>query len=598
MLSTVRKCLAMLPPGHRWRWALLTPLGLLAGAVEAGAAAAVFGLINIIGDPSKASTLPVARTLVAWLPWRSPGAVILAFTLMVALYHVFKNALVVATAYIRHKFAGEANAALSCALLKSYLAAPYPLHFRRNSAELIRNVNEAVRTVFKALDAAMAALTEMLVAAGIASVMIVTAPRVTLAAGGVLVVLLFLLLRGTRSMAARYGHGMHDLNRRMLQSLQQALGGIKEIKALGRERYFYEVYARRRQDMLDVGYVETTLEVLPPLVIETAFVCGALAVVAIVTAGGPAGTDGLPVIALFAYAGFRIVPSANRVTWRLNELRAAREAVNALYEDHSLIGESDWPVDGNGSAPHFERSIDLDGVSFAYPGADEPVLHDISLHIAHGESIGVVGPTGAGKSTLVDLIAGLLEPTSGTVKVDGAPLTERLTAWKRRIGYVPQSIYLTDDTLRRNIALGIGDEDIDEAHLAAALRLAQLEDFVRVLPAGLDTTVGERGVRLSGGERQRVGIARALYHDPDVLLFDEATSALDGTTEREVARAIEGLLGEKTMVIVAHRPSTVRRCHRLLFLRDGRVEDSGPFEELAARNADLQRMLSPAPAST
>jgi ATP-binding cassette, subfamily B, bacterial PglK len=598
MLSTVRKCLEMLPPGHRLRWALLTPLGLLAGAVEAGAAAAVFGLITIIGDPARASTIPVARTIATILPWKSPAAVILAFTLLVALYHVVKNGLVVATAYVRHKFAGEADAALSCSLLKGYLTAPYPLHFRRNSAELIRNLNEAVRTVFKALDSAMAVLTESLVAAGIASVMIAAAPQVTLIAGVVLISLLFVLLRVTKSMASRYGHGLYELNRRILQSLQQALGGIKEIKALGRERYFYEAYARRRQEMMAVGYVETTLEVLPPLVIETVFVCGALAVVALVTASGPAGPEGLPVIALFAYGGFRIVPSANRVTWRLNEIRAARKAVDALYEDHALIAEGEWPADGNGSAPRFSERIEVAGVGYTYPAGETPVLHDVSLTVAHGESIGIVGPTGAGKSTLVDLIAGLLEPTSGSITVDGIPLADRITSWKRRIGYVPQSIYLTDDSLRRNIALGIGDAEIDEQRIEIALRLAQLEDFVHALPNGLDTSVGERGVRLSGGERQRVGIARALYHDPDVLLFDEATSALDGTTEQDVGRAIDSLVGEKTMIIVAHRPSTVRRCQRLVYLRDGRVEDCGAFEEIAARNADFRRMLTGvAPAS-
>lgn len=591
MWSTVKKCLAMLPPGHRLRWALLTPLGLLAGAVEAGAAAAVFGLIAIISDPSKISTLPVASVIASWLPWSGTVAIVLTFTVLVALYHVGKNALVVATAYVRHKFAGEANAALSCSLLKGYLAAPYPFHFQRNSAELIRNVSDAVTTVFTALDSAVAVLTETLVAAGIAAVMIAVAPRVTLAAGAVLVSLLVLLLWVTRNMATRFGRGMYDLRRGILQSLQQALGGIKEIKALGREKYFYDAYARRREELLSVGYLGTTMDVLPPLVIETVFVCGALMVIALVTAMGKAGVEGLPVLGLFAYAGFRIVPSANRVTWKMNEVRSAAEPVRDLYDDYALISAFDWSLRGNGNGAPFRDRIELDGVAYAYAGSDVEVLRDVSLTIAHGESLGIVGPTGAGKSTLVDLLAGLLEPTSGAITIDGQPLGERLLSWRRRIGYVAQSIYLTDDTLRRNIALGIADEDIDDARVEAALRMAQLAVFVASLPLGLDTRVGERGVRLSGGERQRVGIARALYHDPDILLFDEATSSLDGVTEAEVAHAIESLHGEKTMVIVAHRPSSVRRCHRVVLLVDGRIADVGGFDEIAARNDEFRRMI-------
>jgi ATP-binding cassette, subfamily B, bacterial PglK len=590
MRDIVRQCLAMLPPVQRRRWLLIPLLGMATGVAEAGAAAAVFGLISVIGDPSALTRTAIGAWIAAHLPRQGGDAVIVQLTVLVALYHVAKNLLLAGAQHLRHRIVGESSAALACEMLYGYLLAPYPFHFRRDSAELIRNTTHSVNAVFVALSAMAAIGSEVLVGAGILVVLLAAAPWVTLAAGAVLVLLVVGLLRATRRLARRAGGGEHELSREMLQTLQHALGAIKEIKALGREDFFYRAYAEQQRERLALGHLGVTLEALPPLIIETVFVCGALLVVVLLTLAGRSGGAGLPLLGLFAYAGFRIVPMANRIAWRLTEIRTRETPIDALYDDYELVTHAAW-AEADGVEPiRLRDAIAVADATYTYPGAPTPALRGVSLVVHRGESLGIVGPTGAGKSTLVDLIVGLLPPTAGRVCVDGADVAGQARAWRRNIGYVPQQIVLLDDTLRRNVALGIADRDIDEARVAAALRVAQLDAFVAGLPQGLDTAVGERGVRLAGGERQRVGIARALYHDPDVLVLDEATAALDTATEAAVADALGALRGEKTVLLIAHRLSTVRGCDRIAVIADGRLADCGPYDELLARSDMFRRL--------
>ncbi len=591
MLTTLRQCVAMLPPDRRRWWLVVPLLAVVNAAAEAGAAVAVFGLIKVISDPMAVDQIPVAAWIAGWLPRRDPSGVILQFTVLVAVYHAGKNLLVMGSQFVRHKIVGESSAGLAATMLQGYLLAPYPFHFRRHSAELIRNTTFAVTSVFTALGAAVTILSECLIGAGIIIVLMLTAPGVALITGGVLAVLIVLLLRWTKGLAERAGRGEHELHRGLLQTVQNALGAIKEIKVLGRESFFYETYADQQRALLSLGYLNVTLETLPPLVIETVFVCGALLVIALLTATGQVHVNGLPLLGLFAYAGFRIIPLVNRVTWRLAQLRSTAAAVADLYDDYLLVTHRHWSGLENDAPLEFHRAVSLDRVAYTYPGQEVPSLSDVSLTIRRGESVGFVGASGAGKSTLVDVIVGLLPPTAGRVAVDDVELTHgRDRTWRRRIGYVPQSIVLLDDSLRHNIALGVADRDIDDHRLREAIRISQLEALLSTLPDGVDTAVGERGVRLSGGERQRVGIARALYHAPDVLVLDEATSALDSATETAISDAIRALHGDKTVLIIAHRLSTVRHCDRIALVAAGRVLDCGRFDELWTRSEEFRRL--------
>jgi ATP-binding cassette subfamily C protein len=298
--------------------------------------------------------------------------------------------------------------------------------------------------------------------------------------------------------------------------------------------------------------------------------------------------DILPLLGIYAYAGLRLIPSANRVLLHIDTLRRSEAPIEQLVAHLETFTPEPAPP----AAPplEFRDAVRLERVTYSYAGAPRPVLEDVTLAIRRGASVGIVGPTGAGKSTLVDLILGLIDPSAGRITVDGVDLPAVRAAWQRRIGYVPQVAFLFDDSIRRNVALGIPDGDIDDARVRQAIAMAQLDGFVATLPDGLGTLVGERGVRLSGGQRQRVAIARALYHGPELLVFDEATAALDNATERDVTAAIEALRGKKTLIIIAHRLTTVRRCDTLIMLREGRVVATGPYDQLLEGSPDFRAM--------
>jgi ATP-binding cassette subfamily C protein len=594
VLAVVRRALSMLPSELRRWWLAVPLLGIITGAAEAGAALAVFTLIKIISDPSQVDTLPVAAWVARHFPRQDAAGVILQFTLLVTLYYVSKNLLLVGAQYVNHRVVGQSSQMLAGSMLRAYLLAPYPFHFRRHSAELIRSTTHSVAAVFRALTSAAAALSELLIGAAIVAVLLVAAPGATVLAGGLLAGLIVLVLRWMRRLAQRAGREEHALNRELLQTLQQAFAAIKEIKVLGREEYFFDAYADAQRRLLSLGYTGVTLQALPPLVIETFFVGGALVVIALLTVSGRVAVEGLPLLGLFAYAGFRLIPMANRLTWRLNEIRMSAVSVSALYDDYQLVAAHKRPEgQSERSGLVFEHAIALDRVSYSYPDAVTPALSDVSLTIRRGESIGFVGPTGAGKSTLIDVIVGLLPPIAGRLMVDGIELGGvRARGWRRQIGYVPQAIVLIDDSLRHNIALGVPDREIDARRLDDAVRIAQLQPLVAALPDGLEARVGEHGARLSGGERQRVGIARALYHDPDLLVLDEATAALDTPTETALSAAIGALHGEKTVLLIAHRLSTVVRCDRIVLVVGGRVVDTGTFDELHARSDEFRRLTA------
>ena len=592
MLNDVRACLGLLSPQARWRWAALIPLALASAAAEAVGAGAAFGLITILGDPARAATLPVAAWIYPHLPRHDGPSVILAFTLLVMAFYIARNALLAVVTWVQEQALSASVQQLSHRLLAAYLAAPYAFHFRHNSAGLIHRVTGAVHSVFRGVLGSLVNVAgEALVVAGIVVILAVTAPGVTLVAVVVVGGLLLLPLTLSRHATARWGQAVARLDGETLQTLQQSLGGVKEVKLSGRERFFLTQFDERVAGAARLRTRYAAVASTLRMGVETVFVCGLLSVSLLLTL--KSGAAALPLLGLYAYAGFRVIPSANRIMMYVSELRYSRAWIEDLRNDLAALPPA-AAAPGGDEPIRFTRAVALEGVSYTYAGEPEPVLLDVDLAITRGESIGIVGPSGAGKSTLVDLLLGLLAPTTGRITVDGRDIAGALRSWQRHLGYVAQEPFVLDDTIRRNVAFGVADGEIDERRVTAALRLAQLGDFVAGLPAGLDTMLGERGTRLSGGQRQRVAIARALYDEPEVLVFDEATSALDTPTERELIAALEALRGVKTLIVIAHRLTTVRHCDRLAVLRDGRLAAVGPYDELLARDAGFRAMVGSA----
>jgi ABC-type multidrug transport system fused ATPase/permease subunit len=366
-----------------------------------------------------------------------------------------------------------------------------------------------------------------------------------------------------------------------MRALLHGFGGIKEIKILGRSSAFVKEHQTHLNSALRSQRLYSTFTTIPRSLFEILAVMGLVVLVSLMAVQARPSNEILPVLALFAAGTFRVLPSITRIIDSISQIRFAGAMVDQV-RTHMQLPEPRSKAGGVGVLGEFHR-LELTDVSFSY-GSDTPFkLGPISIAVECGEYVGLVGESGSGKSTMVDLIGGLIDPNAGVVRVNDMLLDNVRTSWQSKIGYVPQTIFLTDDSIRCNVALGIPVEKIDNQRVSSALEAAQLMDFCLTLPNGVETLVGERGVRLSGGQRQRIGIARALYHEPDVLLLDEATSALDIETEHEVMMAVNALKGQKTVIIVAHRLSTVEQCDRLYRLAEGKVIQSGSFKEVSDR---------------
>lgn len=569
------KLIALLDARQRRQASAIFLLMLLGMALEMGGIGLVLPVIGLMTSPDLLGRLPGIRPFLAWLANPDQKQLVIWGMTALAVVYGLKNAYLAVLAWAQARFVFRLHASLSQRLFTRYLRQPYTFHLQHNSAQLIRNIVVEVNLFTNALQAFMVLSTELLVLAGVSVLLLYVEPLATLMVMGTLgsaAVLFYLLVRKRLS---HWGKQRQHYDGKRIQLVQEGLGSVKEIRLLGREGDFLEQY--RHCNMINARVLEHQhfLQQVPRLWLEVLAVTGLVAVVLMLIAQGRSATDFLPTIGLFGAAAFRLMPSINRCLTSIQSTRFAFSAVNTLHQE--LVEgatESKAELAGKGAAEEvgrFSDRIELSGVNFRYPGSESEALRDISLSIPRGTSIGFIGESGAGKSTLVDIILGLLTPSSGAVLVDGVDIRNALRGWQNQIGYVSQTIYLTDDTLRRNVAFGLADADIDEAAVWRALRAAQLEEFVRQLPEGLDTEVGERGVRLSGGQRQRIGIARALYHEPSVLVLDEATSALDTDTESGVMEAVRAMHGEKTILIITHRLSTVEHCDKVVHVERGNI---------------------------
>ena len=569
---------------------------ILGSALEVLGIGLIFPILAIVSDPeSSLHSMNWLQQIYDQLGFSSIKVFLLALCGVTFSIYLAKNLVTFLIAFAQNRFVWGQGAIQANRLLLGYLAAPYRFHLQHDGATLLRNVTQTLHEVFAVVLMPLLTIgTEILVVLAIFGLLMTIAPLVTLIAcmvlGGIAIAFHLFVRRRIRD----WGQRFQTANRERLQSASQAFTGVKEIKAHGHEKYFGAIFAAATNMWARSRLHIAVLNQLPRGLMEILTIGVILVTVSVILIRGLDLNSLLPTLGVFALAAVRVMPSINRITAQSNTVRFGGPAVEVVFED---IVELSKPrlYDGTTTpATPMNDSLTLKEVTFSYGDEEMPVLNGINLRIERGESIALVGASGAGKTTLADLILGLLDPTSGKILVDGNPIGNNLRAWQAGIGYIPQEVFILNDTLKRNIALGVNDDAIDDVALKKAIEYAHLEEVVALLPRGTDTVLGDRGIRLSGGQRQRVAIARALYHDPELLVFDEATSSLDTETEKEITRVIDDLAGHKTLIIIAHRLSTVRDCTRLVFLKDGRVADIGGFDELARRNTDFSRMVAAA----
>jgi ABC-type multidrug transport system fused ATPase/permease subunit len=594
-MSPLRRAYSLLTRHERKR-AIILLIAMLGGAVleTLGVGAVVPAIALLMGAGAGAGleggglSLPFAR-------WAASGGGLVAGGALLTGIFLLKNGCLGWLVSRQTAFTFDVQASLSSRLFARYIFQPYAFHLRRNSAELVRNaVTEVSQFTGSVLLPIMQLITELLVAGGIVALLAFLQPLSTLVVvagiGGVGGVFYYF----TRARSRAWGDARQIHEGERLRHLQQGLGAIKEIILLGRQQTFLARFDIGNQMAARMAQYQLSLLQFPRLFFEVLAVIALVSIVVVSSRSGTSAEAMIPSLALFTAALFRLIPSSNRTLSALNALRFGLPVINVLERE---LGREEplESADSSADSPRSSRAPDtvaFRDVSFTYEGTQTPTIRESSFLIEAGTCVGIVGDSGAGKSTTVDLILGLLSPTQGTVASNGRDIREDIRGWQLRTGYVPQSVYLTDDSIRRNIAFGVPDEEINDGRVREAAGAARLTSFVESLPDGFGAHVGERGARLSGGQRQRIGIARALYHNPSVLVLDEATSALDLKTEAEVLDAISGLLGSVTMIVIAHRRSAVSRCQRILRLDAGRIREVGLNDTL---DVSFQPAKTPTP---
>ena len=492
--------------------------------------------------------------------------------LLIAVY-LIKNTYLLFAKYVQLRFVFNNRLELSGRLMRNYMKKPYPFHLEKNSSEILRSVTSDVNNLYELVMDVIDLVSNLLIIAMLAVYLLYTDVVITLVVAALLGLCSYFYFAIMRKRTVDYGKQNQIYNGKMIQAVNQALGGIKEIKVLARENYFVRAYEENGRYYASSLKKSQFYRNAPKYLIETVCVCGVLATILIKLQMGADVQELVPQLSVFAMAAFRLLPSVNQVNNLLNGILFLKPSIDRIYEDLQEAGakKNERPPERDYRRLPAADAVRFEHVTFRYPGTEKEILSDLSVELPLKKSIGFVGSSGAGKTTFMDLLLGLLSPDQGRICYGDSDIRDYPDAWGHKLGYIPQSIYLADDTIRRNVAFGIPDSEISEAKVRRALEEAQLLEFVDGLDDGLDTMVGESGVRLSGGQRQRIGIARALYQQPEILVLDEATSALDTETEQAVMEAVERFRGRCTLLMIAHRTSTLENCDQIYRLEDGKL---------------------------
>ena len=588
-MQSVKKLWVLLDRRQRRNSLLLLGLMIAGALLEVIAVGAVPAFVALLSGPERVLRYAAVSRLFAKVGADRPDTRILFAAAAVAAFFVLKNLYQSVFTYLQARFIFNRQIDLAKRLYAAYMNSPYTFHLQRNTADLIHNINvEVMRIISDILIPGLRIVMETLVLLAVLGLLLAVEPGITLLMFAVLAATSVSFFRAVRRKVDRFGRDEHECRKRMIQTANEGFGGVKDLKVLGRIGHSLAEFARFATGYSRSGVYKNTVSELPRLFLETIAILALLGAAALLVLQHRPMQEIVPTLTLLALASVRMMPSVNRIVNAAVYVKWGIPAVDAVYRDLTeleprAIQKVREAVSTQRQA--FNEAIEFKNVTYRYPGATSDALRNVSFRIPKGRAVAFVGASGAGKTSAADVLLGLLEPQSGEVLVDGEDIRRNLSAWQRQIGYIPQHIFLTDDSVRRNVAFGIPDEDIDDEQVRAALESAQLLEFVEGLPAGLDTSVGERGVRLSGGQRQRIGIARALYHDPEVLVMDEATSALDYKTESLIIEMIERLRDRRTIVVIAHRHSTIQYFDTVLKLHEGLLVAQGSYSDVVVATA-------------
>jgi ABC-type multidrug transport system fused ATPase/permease subunit len=594
MISIIKKLLYLFDKRTKWQLVLLFGLMLLVAILEIVGIGIIIPVISVIADPELVEKNKWLRFANDFTGAKTKNIFLLYLCLGLVLFFFVKSICIGVMNYFQLRFIFSKRSALGAIIFRLHLSSPYTLHLERNTAEFDRNLRFDIPGVFALVRSFILLSTQLCLLVSIAILLLIVNPILTFFTFLFLGVVSIVLYKFVGQYSKELGERVQSTQTLVAQSVLEGYGSVKEVKVSNSIDFFPNRYYHHMMENAQANWRQATLSSTPKLFMEVVAVGSIALVVGILLIFQEQQVKSiLPILSLLGLSMIKLMPSLAQIITNLQQIRFNSPSVDAIYKEiQDLSKFSIVEPEKNDSLwkqPLF-AGIHFQNIGYSYPNSNEQALKEVSLSISRGKSVAFVGSSGAGKTTLAGVLLGLLEPTTGKILLDEKNVLNNLSEWQKKIGFVPQSIYLLDASIRNNIAFGLEDENIDDSKVWDALKVAQLDEFVRQLPEGINSFIGENGVRFSGGQRQRIGIARALYHQPEILILDEATSALDSETEKEVSKAIEDLSGRKTLIIIAHRLSTIKKCDCVYFMQKGTIVDSGTFEELTSKNPNFERM--------
>ena len=550
---------------------------IMSSGMELLGVSAIYPFLQMVLDADAIQTKWYVQCIKSVSPDASAKSILIVMGITIMFIYILKNLLLLLSTYVQNKYAANMQKENTVKVLDAYLRRDYEFFLNTNSSIILRGISTDVSGVYQILLCFFTMIAEMLNVILLGVFLFITDAFITVSAMLLAGISFLVIIFGFKGKMKRAGQEMRQANAAKSQYSYQAVMGIKEITVLDRRKQFIDQFKEAAEVEARTSLINGFIMACPDRILEGVCIAGFMGIVSVEIAMGKELDNFIPVLGTFAMGAFRILPSISKISSRINSLVFFRPCLQSTYDNLREIREYNQEsatkivqlTESYDEKVSFQNSIAIKNISWKYLNTENSVLQNLSLTIQKGESVAFIGSSGAGKTTLADVIMGLLRPQSGTVEMDGTDIFTIPHQWARTIGYVPQSVFLIDDTVRSNVAFGLKRSDVSDERVWVALEEAQLKEFVKGLPHGLDTIVGERGVKFSGGQRQRIAIARALYENPDILVLDEATAALDTETENAVMESIDALQGSKTLIIVAHRLTTIRNCDKIYEIKDG-----------------------------